>query len=168
MKIKGTNGPNLLKGTENSDLIDGLAAADLLFGKGGADRLSGGSGNDGLYGGRGADVLFGGLGNDYLSGGRGNDSLNGGFGIDTLEGGRGKDSFNFTFGGGPGGEPDGPDTILDFDAGKDRIAIYYPDANEVSASYDAGTGHVTMRADGTDYHIATMAKGLTGVEIVIA
>lgn len=70
-------------------------------------RFEGGAGNDGLRGGSGVDHLDGGSGDDWIEGGRG---------IDVLTGGSGYDTFVFRLG-------DGPDLVMDFQSGVDRIAL---------------------------------------------
>ena len=72
--------------------------------------------DDTLTGGAGGDVLSGGAGQDQLDGGAGADILMDGTGNDSLSGGAGADIFVLT---GDGAE----DTILDFQAGIDRIDL---------------------------------------------
>ncbi len=73
----------------------------------GADNLRGGAGNDTLNGGAGSDDLQGFEGDDRLAGGRGDDGLTLGAGADTVVFARG----------------DGPDWVVDFTPGTDRIEI---------------------------------------------
>lgn len=77
----------------------------LFFGDDENNTLIGGVENDTLIGGKGDDLLVGGNGNDILFGGEGNDTLTGGAGVDI-----------FVLG-------SGQDTIIDFGAGTDRIAL---------------------------------------------
>lgn len=102
-------------------IADGIAlnggnGVDNLTGTGGEDKLSGGKGDDTLAGLDGHDVLDGGQGSDTLRGGAGNDLLIGGQGDDFLFGGSGKDVFVI-------GKATGSDTVFDFSALDDRIAI---------------------------------------------
>jgi len=92
--------------------------AETIRGTTGAviSALAGLGGDDWLYGGSSTDLLYGGTGNDLLDGGLGADRLNGGAGRDVLRGGAQGDVFVFT----PGA---GTDTIVDFQAGLDRIEI---------------------------------------------
>ncbi len=64
MKIKGTQGADLLRGGPRGDLLKGRGGDDYLDGGAGDDRLFGGGGDDLLEGGPGADSLFGGGGID--------------------------------------------------------------------------------------------------------
>jgi Ca2+-binding RTX toxin-like protein len=121
----------------------------LLAGGGGNDIIFGGAGNDSIVGGMGNDILFGEAGNDTINAGQGNDAASGGDGIDNITGGAGNDNLSGDLGtdrltGGPDadvltGGPDadifvlttltdslvitGNDTITDFLAGTDKIAI---------------------------------------------
>ncbi|NGM19522.1 hypothetical protein G3576_05820 [Roseomonas stagni] len=79
----------------------------LVEGGPGIDNLRGGAGNDTLDGGAGADDLQGFEGDDRLAGGRGDDGLTLGAGADTVVFARG----------------DGPDWVVDFTPGTDRIEI---------------------------------------------
>jgi Ca2+-binding RTX toxin-like protein len=81
------------------------------------NHITGNSVDNGLAGGGGNDTLLGGLGNDTLAGEAGNDVLEGGPGADRLNGGAGADQFRFVTTG------DGPDTIVDFLSGTDKIVV---------------------------------------------
>ena len=96
--------------------VDGGNGADRIEGGAGEDVLSGGNGSDIVFGDDGHDVLSGGNGDDFLWGGDGRDVLRGGHGPDMLEGGAGGDLFVFGQGG-------GPDLVLDYEAGIDRILL---------------------------------------------
>jgi Ca2+-binding RTX toxin-like protein len=91
-------------------------AGKNLSGGNGIDILNGGVGKDTLSGGNGNDTLNGNAGGDILNGDNGDDILNGGVGNDTLTGGNGADRFVITSGA-------GTDTITDFKAGTDLIAL---------------------------------------------
>jgi VCBS repeat-containing protein len=112
----GGNGNDVMNATAGEDRLDGGNGNDVLNGLGGHDLLKGGNGSDSLYGGSGNDILVGENGNDLLFGGDGRDVLAGGNGTDVLEGGAGADIFQFGKGG-------GRDTVTDFQAGVDRIAL---------------------------------------------
>lgn len=84
---------------------------------GAADTLTGGTTNDRINGGSGNDALFGNAGTDLL---------NGDTGQDTLTGGQGIDLFTFYAGDAALGGPNGGyavDTVLDFEAGTDKIRL---------------------------------------------
>ncbi|MFN3292113.1 MAG: calcium-binding protein [Gemmobacter sp.] len=101
----------------SNDIISLGAGNDTAKGYAGSDTLIGQAGDDRLFGGFGNDSLYGGDGRDWLGGGASDDVLSGGVGRDTLVGGAGADTFLFdTF-------DDGPDRIVDFVSGQDRIAV---------------------------------------------
>ncbi|WP_091135642.1 M10 family metallopeptidase, partial [Microvirga guangxiensis] len=81
------------------------------------ENAIGGQGDDQLTGNIANNHLSGGIGNDVLYGLEGDDTLVGGLGQDLLVGGLGQDTFHFNF------LSDGGDTILDFEAGIDRITF---------------------------------------------
>ncbi|WP_119711976.1 M10 family metallopeptidase C-terminal domain-containing protein [Arsenophonus endosymbiont of Aleurodicus floccissimus] len=99
-------------GTDKNDDLFGSDSNDMLFGNNGDDKLSGGKGND---------ILFGGCGNDHLFGDSGNDNLYGDKGADRLTGGEGNDTFNYLSL--DDSLSESPDTITDFEMGKDKIDI---------------------------------------------
>lgn len=114
-QILSRNSVTFLNDLNNN--INGLFFSnDVINGQGGNDTIRGLGGDDLLRGGTGNDSLFGGLGNDYLVGDDGNDLLDGGLGQDTLVGGSGSDRFVLT-------RLSGPDTIVDFTDGQDRLAL---------------------------------------------
>ncbi|WP_099592868.1 calcium-binding protein [Paramylibacter kogurei] len=130
-------GQNQLFGGAGADQITFGNATDNNFGRGGAgddilisghgnDRLHGDAGDDQIFAGNGDDILRGGAGNDTIQGdagndrifgGSGDDLINAGSGDDVLRGGRGQDTFVFFQ------NTDGQDTIRDFDANGDVIAL---------------------------------------------
>jgi Ca2+-binding RTX toxin-like protein len=75
----------------------------------------------------GALILFGGAGRDVLIGGAGADLIYGAGGADDLVGGEGADIFQYRWASDSG--PKGPDSILDFRPGEDRIDLHWLDAN---------------------------------------
>ena len=93
-------------------------------------ELTGGSGKDNFTGAGGVDEISGGAGVDTLNGAGENDEITGGAGGDILTGGTGDDdfiikavsdsqlSFNVVT-----DNPQGMDTIRDFDAGSDQIVL---------------------------------------------
>jgi len=86
---------------------DTLSNVQIVIGSAGSDTLIAGSSGATLNGGAGNDTLVGGVGNDVLVGGVGNDSMTAGGGLD---------KFVFVWG-------DGKDTITDFNATNDVIAL---------------------------------------------
>jgi Ca2+-binding RTX toxin-like protein len=106
--VIGSSHDDVLKGSRGMDLIEGGAGDDALFGFAAMDILKGGAGDDTLDGGERHDELFGGDGADVLIGGAG---------LDDLTGGAGADTFRFN------GPREGRDTIFDFNAAQDTIAL---------------------------------------------
>ncbi|MEM7668394.1 MAG: hypothetical protein AAF317_04485 [Pseudomonadota bacterium] len=118
---------------------------------GGSDVLSGNSGVNVLNGQAGDDVLDGEGGDDVLNGGLGNDILIGGEGDDVLTGGAGEDVFAFRDG-------DGVDTIVDFEAGVDRIQF-----SDFGPDFDLGRA---AEQDGADVVIAFGSDGAARLQNV--
>ena len=119
LSSRNGKGQNTLKGGQgNDDLIAGKR--DRLFGGVGEDVLdaSTNGGNNELWAGAGNDQLYGGV-NDQLNGGDGDDLLWAGMGGSQLTGGRGGDQFWIV----NGTLPDDVNTITDFEAGVDQVAI---------------------------------------------
>jgi hypothetical protein len=115
--VEGGAGADRLTGSAAANLLRGGAGDDTLAGLAGADTLAGGAGHDRLLGGAGADLLAGEEGRDTLVGGDGADTLSGGAGRDRLDGGAGADLMLLR------SPLDGPDTLVGFAPGEDRIAI---------------------------------------------
>nr|MDZ8022201.1 choice-of-anchor D domain-containing protein [Nostoc sp. SerVER01] len=115
-KIYGFAGNDTIAGNLKNDQLFGGDGNDTLWGSDGDDLLYGDSGNDYLSGNNGNDTIFGGISDDKLYGNAGNDWLYGGKGNDTLTGGSGYDNFVLALG-------EGTDSILDFELGKDKIAL---------------------------------------------
>lgn len=139
--LTGGTGNDVLAGDAGNDTVFAGAGDDVVWGGAGADQLFGDSGNDIMIGEDGADVISGGagddillgrVGTDVLTGGAGDDILVGGDGVDALSGDDGADWFVFAFG------DTGRDTILDFDAAVDGIAL---------SGYRAGAA-VTLKNSG--------------------
>jgi parallel beta-helix repeat protein len=123
--LDGGKGNDTIWGGQNRDLILGSEGNDTLLGNLGDDTICGGGGNDYLWGDENNDLLDGGKGNDTLWGKKGNDTLWGGIADDFLSGDLGDD---FLIGGSGNdrfllGADSGMDTILDFEPGKDAIAL---------------------------------------------
>jgi Ca2+-binding RTX toxin-like protein len=107
-----------------------------------------------------ADTSLGGLGNDTLAGEAGNDVLEGGPGAERLKGGAGADPFRFVT------TADGPDTIVDFTSGTDKIVVMAanfglvpgspanlfvnaaPSSGAAAFLYNSATGIFAFDADG--------------------
>ncbi|MDZ8107148.1 MAG: choice-of-anchor D domain-containing protein [Nostoc sp. DedQUE12a] len=132
--INGTNASEFLQGNAPANKIYGFGGADRIVANPGNDQVWGGEGYDTLWGGNGNDLLYGDSGNDYLwgnndndtlFGGIGNDTLNGRAGDDWLYGGKGNDVLTGDYGSDTfvlaSGE--GTDSIVDFKAGIDKIAL---------------------------------------------
>jgi hypothetical protein len=100
-------------------------------------RREGGSGGDELRGGGGADTLLGGAGVDDLQGLGGDDVLRGGPGHDGLTGGAGSDVFAFARG-------DGPDWVVDYQPGADRIRLEGIAAASVTQTVETRFGMVGL------------------------
>ncbi|MGF1988059.1 MAG: choice-of-anchor D domain-containing protein [Nostoc sp. ZfuVER08] len=115
-KIYGFGGSDTIVGNLKNDQLFGGDGNDTLWGSDGDDLLYGDSGNDYLSGNNDNDIIFGGIGDDKLYGGAGNDWLYGGSGNDILTGGYGNDIFVLA-------SREGTDSILDFEVGKDKIAL---------------------------------------------
>jgi Ca2+-binding RTX toxin-like protein len=124
-RLSGGAGDDVLLGGEGRDQLRGGAGDDQLEGGAGRDRLYGGAGDDWLKGGDGRDTLLGDAGSDDLQGGAGNDVLRGGADHDGLTGGAGRDTFVFARG-------DGPDWIVDFEAGVETLRLEGITAGEVT------------------------------------
>ncbi len=118
--LLGGGGDDAIMGLGGDDLMVGGSGKDKLFGNGGNDTVYGDQGNDTLSGGTGNDFLIGGAGNDNLTGGSQNDHLNGGQGCDILTGGSDADTFVFDT---VLDELTNKDTIVDFVAGQDKVAL---------------------------------------------
>jgi Ca2+-binding RTX toxin-like protein len=166
--VRGLDGNDLLYGDEGDDDLNGNLGADTVYGGEGNDQLRGGRDADTVYGeagddpmvngNRGEDVVYGGAGNDGVHGGQDNDVLYGGAGADTLEGDLGDDRL---FGEGDadlfvirsGG---GHDTVQDFQAGVDRIAV--PVGTTWTVGADAGGNAVLDLGGGTTLTLAGIAS----------
>ena len=114
----GSDADDVLTGTENDDFFFAGDGDDLLFAAGGNDAVDGGNGDDVLHGGEGNDTVYGKAGDDVLHGDGGDDRLSGGAGSDHLHGDAGRDVFIFDV-----LEATSFDTIYDFTAGEDKIAL---------------------------------------------
>ena len=166
-RVFGNDGNDTLFGGAGNDSVNGGNGHDLLFGNEGVDTLVGASGSDTLFGGAGDDVMYGdyevslpglagslisgndlmdgGDGRDVMFGGYGNDTLIGGMGKDTMVGGEGADTFHFTSTRESTVIPDftaeglasGPDRIIDFKHGVDKIDVSAIDANVTLAGDQA-------------------------------
>lgn len=115
--LSGDLGNDTLYGGTNDPSLPDLTGHDTLLGGNGNDWLFGHQGDDVLVGGDGNDTLHGGQDDDLLLGGEGDDWLFGDWGNDTLCGGAGADYFAL------GGDRDGTVTVLDFEAGRDRLVL---------------------------------------------
>lgn len=115
--LLGGTGNDSLAGDLGNDRLTGESGDDTLAGGAGTDTLVAGADDDSLLGGADADLLYGGHGRDTIDGGEGDDLIVGDRGRDLLTGGSGVDTFYF------GSARDGLDTIVDFEAGVDRILL---------------------------------------------
>lgn len=138
-----------VEGVEVNSLAgdDSFTVSDLTHANISSIRFTGGEGNDALQGNQstaqlyasgdvGNDILEGGLVDDTLQGGEGDDILSGFLGNDLLEGGAGLDQFVFGSGASFGQANPGIDTIQDFNAQEDKIAL----SKTTFASLQSGEG----------------------------
>ena len=127
-------GDNILVGGKGDNLLQGGAGNDVLIGGTGNDILIGGSGNELLIAGNGNSRLVGGSGTNVLIGGSGDNTLVSGSGRNTITGGTGKETFLYQRDPFDGQTPTAPaagqilgvntpDTITDFDIGRDTFAL---------------------------------------------
>ncbi|MBJ7484362.1 calcium-binding protein [Brevundimonas sp.] len=154
-RLFGLGGDDRLTGGVGNDTLDGGDGNDVLRGELGNDTLIGGSGFDvadysqasgtvtvdlatGLASGAagsdtltGVESIIGSAYRDFLTGGDGADVIRPGGGFDQVAGGGGTDTF--VFASGDSTEATGIDSILDFEAGIDRIDL-------LGASPAAGIG----------------------------
>ena len=114
----GSDADDVIVGSESDDFFFAGDGDDLLFAAGGNDAVDGGNGDDVLHGGEGNDTVYGKAGDDVLHGDGGDDRLSGGAGSDHLHGDAGRDVFIFDV-----LEATSFDTIYDFTAGEDKIAL---------------------------------------------
>ena len=131
----GSSGPADIDGTGN-------ALGNIVIGNGGDNAIRGLDGNDTLDGGAGDDLIVGGLGNDALTGGAG------------------RDIFLYDTEGGTAGR----DTIKDFAAGTDRIALalsaFGALAGDGPGILSTAAFTIGTRATSADHHI--VYNGATG------
>lgn len=116
-RTRGAGGNDLVLGGAGPDRVRGDSGRDTVLGGGRGDILIGGGGRDSLGGGAGADFLNGGSARDTIRGGDGDDWISGHGGRDLLSGGAGADRFYFS------DAREGPDTILRYEPGVDRIVL---------------------------------------------
>ena len=102
-----------------------LATVNLSGVAGGASFTGGRATGASITGGAGNDSLTGAAGADTIIGGDGNDTITGGVGQDTMTGGTGNDVFVFAANATAAvvSSASAPDTIADFETGKDRIQV---------------------------------------------
>ncbi|MBP0447176.1 type I secretion C-terminal target domain-containing protein [Roseomonas sp. SSH11] len=183
--LEGGIGLDSLLGGEGNDYLAGGYNNDTLIGDQGHDTLYGGQEGDVLDGGAGDDLLHGDAGNDRLLGGTGNDTLSDYQGTNRLEGGDGQDLFlNVSYGagadrliGGAGAdtyklalnwsEAVAVDTITDFETGTtddqlDLSGVLARLTGYVSGSNPFATGHLRLRASGSDSFLQVDADGSGG------
>lgn len=121
----------------------GFAQGDSITG---FERLYGSTHADALTGDARDNQLYGNWGDDTLQGGGGRDLLVGGAGADVLQGGSGADTFQFAAGDSP---VSGPDRILDFQRGLDRIDLAGVDANQHASGWQDFSKVTTYAAPGS-------------------
>ena len=130
------------------------------------DALTGTFKGDNIYASLGNDAVFGAAGNDLIDGSDGDDILFGGGGTDKLIGNNGADLFVLTT------NPKwnlGPDIILDFKPGADRILLI---ENPIKYAYDsltdASAGAMNQsQFNEIDYDSTTGALSYKGNEIAM-
>ncbi|MEL7148609.1 MAG: M10 family metallopeptidase C-terminal domain-containing protein [Bacteroidota bacterium] len=184
-RIISSSGSDVVFGSSFSDTIATGLGDDRVFGGGGSDLLDGGAGWDtadywlsmlsltadlqmsqfntgdahgdvfrsieNLQGTRFDDDLRGDAQANQIWGGTGNDTLSGRHGTDTLIGGDGADVFIFD-------ASADPDTILDFELGKDRIDITEWKSTtykniELISQHEGGKYSLTVKSTQDDYSI---------------
>lgn len=140
----------------SGDYLHGGDGNDYLVGNDGDDALAGGVGRDRLYAALGDDTLRGNGGRDMLDGGAGADVLNGGPGADLLTGGAGADTFVMFWPRFAGQ----PDTITDFTAGEDHVALRGRFFDLPKGALDASAFHIgSAAADADDRVLYDAAAG---------
>lgn len=137
----------------------------IMLGRAGNDYLHAVSGPTLIRGGLGNDTLIGSASDDKIKGGRGDDTIWGADGSDKLWGGKGADTFNFSINSNGTKLETGIDKIKDFVPGEDMVLVHIagPSGADVSLSYDADTGNVSVHHDGPgpqSYVVAKMKAGL--------
>jgi len=143
--VNGNAGNDTINGGDGSDRIQGGRDDDMISGENGNDTINGNLGNDSITGGSGNDSLRGGQGDDSINGGEGNDLIMGDLGADLLTGGVGLDVFVF----GPGTSAIGAsgDTITDYEARIDHIALgFTPQALLVGSNGSAEAAGMAAQA----------------------
>jgi Ca2+-binding RTX toxin-like protein len=126
--------------------------------------LAGTAGDDRLVGGAGAERLDGGAGSDDLQGGAGDDVLRGGADHDGLTGGAGVDSFVFARG-------DGPDWVVDFEAGVETLRLEGITATEVTQTVQDRWEYQGLQLDfgnGDEIFLQGVTQTLAARDIVFA
>jgi len=145
---------------DGDDIVLGTIYNDTLDGGTGNDRLEGGDGDDTLISGGGNDILIGGLGNDIIVDDAASHSTivfnfdDVGNGVDTIYG---FDNIDGSLNAGTEGDAIDISDILagaGYDSATDVIADY------VNATYDVGTGDVTISVD-------TTGNGTTFTDIAV-
>jgi hypothetical protein len=127
-----------------------------------APVISGTPGEDWLAGTAGADTLEGGAGSDDLQGLSGDDLLRGGRDHDGLTGGVGRDVFAFARG-------DGPDWVVDFTPGEDRLQLEGITAGDISQRTEPRweyQGLVLDLGQGDEIYLQGITRPLTSADIV--
>jgi hypothetical protein len=127
-----------------------------------APVVSGTPGDDWLAGTAGADTLEGGAGSDDLQGKAGDDVLRGGRDHDGLTGGAGRDVFAFARG-------DGPDWVVDFTPGEDRLQLEGITAGDISQRTEPRweyQGLVLDLGQGDEIYLQGITRPLTSADIV--
>jgi Ca2+-binding RTX toxin-like protein len=126
--------------------------------------LTGGAGEESLAGGAGADTLTGGAGSDDLQGMGGDDLLRGGRDHDGLTGGAGVDTFVFARG-------DGPDWVVDFQPGAERLRLEGITAAEVTQTVETRWGMTGLElafGRGDEIFLQGVTAPLANTDLVFA
>jgi Ca2+-binding RTX toxin-like protein len=139
--------------------LEGSNHADTLTGDGQGNTLYGWGGNDLLLGE--GDIYT--YGNDYIEGGDGADTISGGGGHDWLLGNAGRDVFRFDVS--PlktrldnGAGIAGVDTLADFSAAEDRIALETSAFGFAAIAYDAWGSPVNGTLAASAFKLGTSAS----------
>jgi len=140
-------------GTLGDAAGDVFVSIEGLQGSNHADTLTGNGIGNTLYGWGGNDELHGLSGNDYIEGGDGADTISGGESLDWLLGNAGRDVFRFDTRASAGNV----DTLADFNAAEDKIALETRMFGFAPVTYDAWGSPVNGTLTTSAFKLGTSA-----------